>query len=85
MECLYSGARIEGHSQSGFAVDLHGVIKAESQMPDPTAACKSLGTSSPVWLPGVVSALCFEEAMAPEENCSKALHPQPAFWQAQHL
>lgn len=53
-------------------------------MPDPTA-CKSLGTSSPVWLPGVVSALCFEETMAPREHHSKELHLLWVIWQTQHL
>lgn len=34
-------------------------MQKQSKMPDPTV-CNSLGTSSPIWLPGLVSALCFE-------------------------
>lgn len=54
---------------------IYAGVQVQSQTPDPTA-CESLGTSSPVWLPGVASALFFEEAMAPEEHCSKELRPQ---------
>lgn len=67
VECLHLGAGIQGHSD--LTIDLRRGTKAESD----STTCKSLGTSSLIWLLGVVSALCFEETIASEEHHPKEL------------